>query len=227
MKTKNVLESKRPLLFTAGLLLAVSVTLVSFEWRTPYESPTVPTVNTDDGEPFWIPVTIREAELKKEKPAPPVKKKLVTSINPVDELKKQTDEDFELPSKETLPEFEHKIELPIETEVKDGNFGPLKYVGEMPKYCGGEKAMFDFLGDELNYPDIPRQNGVTGTVFIEFVVGKDGKLRDAKVKRPVDPWLDAEALRVAKKLDCFTPGKQGGKNVDVYFVLPIRFTLGS
>ena len=226
MKKKNALESKRPLLFTAGLMLAVSLALVSFEWRTPYEPAAQLTICINEGEPFWVPVTLREAEPKKEKPAPPEKKRLVTSINPVDELNEQTDEEFELPSKETLPEFEDKIGVLPETEAPDENFGPLKYAGEMPEYCGGEKAMFDFLGDELNYPDIPRQNGVTGTVFVEFVVGKDGKLRDAKVKRPVDPWLDAEALRVAKKLDCFTPGKQGGKNVDVYFVLPIRFTLG-
>jgi protein TonB len=95
----------------------------------------------------------------------------------------------------------------------------------MPLYCGGEAAMFKFLGSELKYPEIPRSNGVTGVVYVEFVVGKDGKLRDAKVLRPVDPWLDKEALRVAKMLDCFTPGKQAGRNVDVYFRLPIRFTL--
>jgi protein TonB len=58
------------------------------------------------------------------------------------------------------------------------------------------------------------------------VVGKDGHLRDAEVLRAIDPWLDAEALRVAKLLDCFTPGKQAGKNVNVYFVLPVSFVLG-
>ena len=95
----------------------------------------------------------------------------------------------------------------------------------MPEYCGGEKALFDFLHKELKYPDVPRQNGVSGVVYVRFVVGKSGKLRDAEVVRTVDPWLDAEALRVAKMLDCFTPGRQAGQNVDVYFVLPIRFAL--
>ena len=228
MKTKNALERKRPLLFTAGLLFAVSVTLVSFEWRTPYDAPTIPTQGIEEGEPVWIPVTIREAEPKLEKPAPPPKK-LVTAINPVDDVSEPTKDDFRLPSKDELPQATGKFEFVPEKEVEDEHYGPLRWVGEMgemPQYCGGEKAMFKFLGDELEYPDIPRQNGVSGTVYIEFIVGKDGKLRDAKVKRPIDPWLDAEALRVAKMLDCFTPGKQGGTNVDVYFVLPVRFSLG-
>jgi protein TonB len=86
--------------------------------------------------------------------------------------------------------------------------------------------MLAFLQKELRYPDIPRSNGVSGTVHIQFVVGKDGKARDAKVLRPVDPWLDAEALRVARLLDCFVPGKQAGRAVDVYFILPVKFRLG-
>lgn len=85
--------------------------------------------------------------------------------------------------------------------------------------------MFEFLSRELKYPEIARVNGETGLVQIQFVVNKDGKIRDAKVLRPVNPWLDAEALRVAKLLDCFAPGIQEGDVVESFFVLPIRFSL--
>jgi protein TonB len=96
---------------------------------------------------------------------------------------------------------------------------------EKPEYCGGEKAMFEFLSRELEYPEIARVNGESGLVQIQFVVNKDGKIRDAKVLRPVNPWLDAEALRVAKMLDCFTPGIQDGSIVESFYVLPVRFAL--
>ena len=85
--------------------------------------------------------------------------------------------------------------------------------------------MLTFLREHLEYPVIALDNGVSGTVYVKFVVSKHGTLQNAKVIKSIDPWLDAEALRVAKMLSCFTPGKQGGKNVPVYFVLPVRFAI--
>lgn len=58
------------------------------------------------------------------------------------------------------------------------------------------------------------------------MVDEHGALRKPQVVRPIDPWLDAEALRVVRMLHCFTPDKQNGKNVAVYVVLPIKFSLG-
>jgi protein TonB len=106
-----------------------------------------------------------------------------------------------------------------------GEEKPLRNPTQPAKFCSGETDMFQFLSRELKYPEIPRVNGESGLVQVQFVVTKDGKVRDAKVLRPVNPWLDAEALRVAKLLDCFAPAMDEGKAVDAYFVLPIRFSL--
>ena len=228
MKTKNPLERKRPLFFTAGLLFAVSLALVSFEWRTPYQVPKIPILQGEEPETVWIPVTIPDAEEPKEKPKVPEKKVVFAEVNPVDEVKESADaKEPELFSKDDLPKFDGPANLPDEGDADDPPEIPKVWerTAFMPEYCGGEKAMFDFLGKELKYPEIPRINGVTGKVYVRFVVGKNGKVRDAEIIRSVDPWLDAEALRVAKKLTCFTPGRQAGRNVDVYFVLPINFVL--
>jgi protein TonB len=228
---KNSLEKKRPLFFSAGLVFAFSLALVSFEWRTPYEAPTIPDREPlIDDEVVWVmPVKIKEPEQKLERPEPPKKQpEPSTTFDQVDDdVPVDTDSDDFVINDDDLPDVDVPVADTPDADVPDDDYGPIKFASEMPRYCGGEQAMFKFLSDNLEYPEIPRTNGITGTVYIEFVVGKDGTLRDAKVKRPVDPWLDAEALRVAKKLDCFTPGKQGGKNVAVYFILPIRFTLGS
>jgi protein TonB len=228
MKTsKAPLEKKRPLFFAAGLVFALSVTLVSFEWRTPYERPIIESsVELTGEEPIWIPITLSEPKKTFEKPElpelEPEKKTPEIKIVDNDILVNEKQPDFF--TGEDLPEVAGELEMSPEKDVVD-ELKIWEIPSVMPSYCGGETAMFKFLGSELNYPEIPRSNGVTGVVYVEFVVGKDGKLRDAKVLRPVDPWLDKEALRVAKMLDCFTPGKQAGRNVDVYFRLPIRFTL--
>ncbi len=62
-------------------------------------------------------------------------------------------------------------------------------------------------------------------VYVSYIVGKDGKVRDVKVVRGADPFLDKEAVRVVKTLNGYKPGKQRGKPVPVQFTIPIRFVL--
>lgn len=222
---KAPLERKRPLLFLVGLVVALSLTLVSFEWRTPYEFPVIPKDLGYIGEdPIWIPVTLSEPIKKVEKPSLP-------DFKPDPITVKIGDPNDAEPTQES-PKFPEIVELAVgtlepmvEPEVEDPN-KIWEFPAVRPVYCEGETAMLEFLHKELKYPEIPRVNGVSGTVHVQFVVGKDGKVHDAKVLRPIDPWLDAEALRVAKMLDCFTPGRQAGRDVDVYFVLPVKFKLG-
>ncbi|MDP6909252.1 MAG: energy transducer TonB [Flavobacteriales bacterium] len=218
------LERKRPLLFVIGLLLACTFTLVSFEWRTPYgelvvfERPDGPEI-----EPIWIPVTLPEPDKKQEKPDSPQDSPTLTFKTVVD-LQDGTKETQKLVMADLAAG--DPIGFPEEVDVPDEVYGPLDWSAVKPEYCRGDEALSKFLLDNLEYPEIPRSLGITGVVYVQFVVGKNGKVRDAKVLRSVDPWLDGEALRVTKMLDCFTPGRHAGQPVDVYFRLPIRFTLG-
>lgn len=224
MKNPNApLEKKRPLLFMAGLLIALSVTLVSFEWRTPYDviiASDRGTLYTD--EPIWIPITLPEPKRSAEKPELPKAKPLTDELIITD--KKPLEPVAEPKSIIVEPKLPVGPKVP-EKDVEDEDLKIWKHPSIMPIFCKGEAAMFKFLSEELKYPEIPRVNGVSGVVYVQFVVGKDGKVRDAQVVRPIDPWLDAEALRVAKMLDCFEPGQQAGTEVDVYFILPVRFAL--
>ena len=72
-----------------------------------------------------------------------------------------------------------------------------------------------------------KEAGISGTVFVNFVIGQDGKVKDIKVLRgvPGGKMLDEEAIRVIKKLPPFNPGKQRGKPVSVSYNLPVRFIL--
>ncbi len=224
--SKAPLEKKRPLFFAAGLVFGLSITLVSFEWRTPYEIPVIPVGDTDiPNAPQGFVVTLPPPEKTVEKPKLPELELKPIEIELVDNSSAVQSKPEDVYNGEDLPKIEGNFTLPEEKDAPEIE-GPVSFAAVMPVYCGGEKAMLEFLHEELKYPEIPRTNGVSGTVQIQFVVGKNGVLRDAKVMRAVDPWLDAEALRVAKMLDCFTPGKQAGRTLDVYFVLPVKFSLG-
>jgi TonB family protein len=100
-------------------------------------------------------------------------------------------------------------------------------VEEMPEFPGGVNALRQFLARTMKYPLSAQEKGIQGTVFISFVVSKDGSVSNAKVARGIDPSLDKEAVRVVESMPDWKPGKQRGMNVDVSFTIPIEFVLQS
>ena len=98
-------------------------------------------------------------------------------------------------------------------------------VEQMPEYPGGMRAGLEFMARNLRYPTKAREAGKQGRVIVQFVVRKDGSLSDFKVLRPVDPWLDAEAIRVISTMPKWKPGMQDGNPVSVKFTLPVTFML--
>ncbi|MDR2954681.1 MAG: energy transducer TonB [Prevotella sp.] len=95
----------------------------------------------------------------------------------------------------------------------------------MPSYPGGEEAMGKFIGENLQYPPAALEAGIQGRVTTRFVVTETGDISGAEVVRGIDPACDAEALRVINMMPKWTPGKQGGVAVSVYFSIPIMFRL--
>ena len=98
-------------------------------------------------------------------------------------------------------------------------------VEQMPEYPGGMRAGLEVMARNLRYPTKAREAGKQGRVIVQFVVRKDGSLSDFKVLCPVDPWLDAEAIRVISTMPKWKPGMQDGKPVSVKFTLPVTFML--
>lgn len=97
----------------------------------------------------------------------------------------------------------------------------------MPEYPGGDKLMMDFIQKNIKYPEYERENDIQGRVVVGFVVNEDGSLSNIKVKLPVSPGIDEEAIRIVKSFPKFNPGEQRGKPVRVQFNLPIAFKLAA
>jgi protein TonB len=99
-------------------------------------------------------------------------------------------------------------------------------VEQQPEFPGGMKALMKYLQENIQYPRISRDNNSQGRALIRFVVNTDGSIQGAEVmKSSGDIYLDKEAVRVVSGMPKWSPGKQSGKAVRVYFVLPVVFRL--
>ncbi len=98
-------------------------------------------------------------------------------------------------------------------------------VEEQPQFPGGTEKLYEYLGGKINYPEYERDNDISGTVYIQFEVAKDGRIKDVQVVRSVTKNLDDEAVRVIRGMPSWTPGKQNGRAVRVKYVLPVKFTV--
>jgi protein TonB len=95
----------------------------------------------------------------------------------------------------------------------------------MPAYNGGLQAMYRFISRNVKYPRVAQRNGIEGTVFVTFVVSKDGSVTNVSVAKGISEECDKEAIRIISLLDKWTPGQQNHRAVNVRMTIPIKFDL--
>jgi periplasmic protein TonB len=117
-----------------------------------------------------------------------------------------------------------QIEEPTE-KIVDEEAVEIIHVQEKPVFPGGDAALLKYIAENTKYPALAQEQGIEGKVYIRFVVTKTGEIGNATVMRQMDPSLDEEALRVVKTLPKWTPGKNNGNPVNVWFIIPVRFQL--
>ena len=111
------------------------------------------------------------------------------------------------------------------TKAPEAEEKPYTMVEQMPQFPGGDRELLSFIAKNLHYPTIAQENGIQGKVFVRFVVSATGDVKDVKVMRSLDPYCDKEAIRVIQSLPKWIPGRQNGRNVPVYYTVPITFKL--
>jgi TonB family protein len=114
-----------------------------------------------------------------------------------------------------------------DSQVKDQetNRNLFTVVEEMPQFPGGSEALMAWISASIKYPEEAVKKHITGQVLVKFTVSINGKILNVKVNQPVNPLLDAEAIRVVSNMPDWKPGRQGGKPVDVYMKMPVNFAL--
>jgi len=116
------------------------------------------------------------------------------------------------------------LSTPRPPVVMDGEV-PFVVVEEMPLYPGGDSVLLAWIRENTKYPESAKKNGIEGRVIVRFCITEVGGIDRVSVLKGVDTELDNEAIRVVKSLPKFKPGKQGGKPVPVWYMVPISFGL--
>ena len=111
----------------------------------------------------------------------------------------------------------------VEEEVVEQEI--FQIVEEMPQFPGGEAKLMEYVAKNIKYPQIARETGIQGRVFVGFVVEPDGSISNVKLLRGIGGGCDEEAMRVIKSLPKWKPGKQRGKAVRVSYQIPVFFKL--
>jgi protein TonB len=98
-------------------------------------------------------------------------------------------------------------------------------VEQQPEFPGGVSQMYRYIGENMKYPSAAQRANVSGKVFVKFVVERDGSIGDISILKGIGFGCDEEASRVIKSMPKWSPGRQNGRNVRVYFTMPISFRL--
>lgn len=115
--------------------------------------------------------------------------------------------------------------VPVEVNEKLKGTPVLTVVEQMPAYPGGMAALMEYFKENMRYPASAKERGLQGRVTVQFVVDKDGSIKEPKVIRSIDQELDEEALRLVKSMSKWESGRQNGEPVAVKFAVPVPFKL--
>jgi len=217
---KADLENKRVLFIQIGLIFTLAVVLLAFEWKT-YDR-----VLTDLGERDVIDIPEEMIEItRQDQPPPPPAPPPQTTQFKIVEDDVEIEDDFVIDV-----DVDQKTEIqayipPVFEEEAVHEQEIFIVVEEPPSFPGGDEARIRFLSENIRYPQMARESGIQGTVFVTFVVERDGSVTDVRILRGIGGGCDEEAIRVIKAMPKWNPGKQRGRPVRVQFNMPIRFTL--
>ncbi len=221
------LENKKLSFLLIGLVIMLSVVYITLEWtKTEVVKYDEVASLIDEEIEDLMPVTIQDQTPPPPPPEAVAPPPVITEIHLVDNT--QEVGDVQLQSTESDENVEIAVQAPVVVQVEEEVIDEIisfAKIEEKPSFPGGDSEMMKFIATSIKYPTKAAEMGVEGTVVIQFVIGKDGKVTDAKVVRGKDPLLDKEALRVVNSMPAWKPGKQGGKPVRVAYTLPVRFKL--
>jgi TonB family protein len=102
---------------------------------------------------------------------------------------------------------------------------PFDVVEEMPQFPGGDNALLNYLAKNTSYPENAKKHNIQGRVIVKFCINSKGNVNQVSILKGVSPELDQEAVRVVKTIPSFSPGRQDGKPVPVWYMVPITFSL--
>jgi protein TonB len=220
---KADLENRRGLYLEIGLVVILVAALVAFNVKSydKEEKEQIERVATDEQEEIIIQT--QQEELPP--PPPPEAPEVTTEFEVVED---DAEIKTELVVNAEVTDETKNIEITpvkIEEEEEEEETQIFTVVENDPEFPGGMEALYKYLRDNIKYPQLARDNNITGKVYVTFVVERDGSIANPRVLKDIGGGCGAEAIRVVKSMPKWKPGKQRGKAVRVQFNLPVSFNL--
>ena len=218
------LQNKRTLFTEIGCIVALALVYFGFE----YSSAKIETAVLEDNGAMaeiedMIAITYDTPPPPPEMPKIPVLSDQIDIVD--DDIEIENDMFINLEDDKNLG-VEIIDYVPVDEEEVEEETLPFVMVEQKPKFNGGDANEFSkWVNSRLVYPEIAKENGLSGRVTLSFTIKADGTLSDVKVLRGVDPSLDQEAVRVVKSSPKWVPGKQRVRAVAVSYTFPVIFQL--
>lgn len=169
---------------------------------------------------FVPPKIKKDEEVKKEEEI--IEQKDLKDVQVADKTQEGIKSEANIPVDPGLGD-EGKKEVIVQEKIVEPEI--FTVVEQMPTFPGGDAEMIKYLAKNIKYPAIARDNGIEGTVVLEFIVDENGKISEIKERKGLGGGCTQEAIRVVNTMPEWKPGKQNGRPVKVRFNLPIRFRL--
>lgn len=217
------LENRRGLFLEIGLVVILAAALVAFNIKS-YDKE-VKEVSTRTADVEIDADIIQTAEDTPPPPPPEEPEVVATELNVVENDAEDIHEVGIINAEAKADEALEFTRVEVKEEVEEAEEEVFLVVEEDPEFPGGLDALSKFIADNIKYPQLAKENNITGKVFVSFVVEKDGRVGQVKILRDIGGGCGNEAVRVVKMMPRWKPGKQRGKAVRTQFNLPVNFDL--
>ena len=218
---KANLENKKLMFIQIGMILSLLIAWLAFEHKSYDKREIDPSLLNRE-----VVIDEEMVEITKQdeqKPQPMEVPKQTTQLEIVQDDVEVDDIEINAEVEQNEVIEEYVAPEVVEEEVVEQEI--FKIVEEMPAFPGGEAKLMEYVSKNVKYPQIARETGVQGRVYVNFVVEPDGSVSNVSVLRGIGGGCDEEAVRVVKNMPKWKPGKQRGKAVRVSYMLPVNFKL--
>ncbi len=218
---KANLENKKVMFTQIGLIIALLIAWLAFEHKS-YDKRELDE-SLLNREVVLDEEMVEITKQEEQKPQPVEQPQQTTQLEIVDDNVETEDININAEVEQNEVIEEYVAPEVVEEEVVEQEI--FQIVEEMPAFPGGEAKLMEYVGKNIKYPQIARETGIQGRVFIGFVVEPDGSVSNVKLLRGIGGGCDEEAMRVVKSMPKWKPGKQRGKAVRVSYQIPVFFKL--
>jgi protein TonB len=223
------LSKNSSLYFVLGLAVVLFISWQAIEWKTYKRTYDYEALNVDDDDDEEIPITEQIKVPPPPPPPPPPAPEIIEIVEDEEEVEETVIESTET-NEEEIVEIVEVEEEELDIDV------PFAVIEDVPIFPGCERVkkserrdcfqekMNKHIRKNFRYPEIAQEMGIQGRVYVNFIIAKDGKITNIRMRGP-DKNLENEAQRIISRLPSMIPGKQRGRPVRVPFSIPITFRL--